>query len=338
MTVISGTLTLGAPRGLRGLTGEATQADIDAAVAAVLGGVASPGNTLAKLYALVLLRAPLDGASMTNLDVATQSAGNNSTKASSTAFVQQELTSRINALLNGAPAALNTLKELADAINDDASYAATITAALGDKQPLDAELTALAGLASAANKIPMFSGSGSATLLTLDTDGTLAGNSDTKLATQKAVKTYADGLITAIKNGVSSAYDTLAEIATWIAGVESAWTPYTPTITLTGTGALTTVSASGRYKQIGKTVHLWLTITITDHGTAAGTLNATLPVNSVSGVEATILGRDAGVTGWVIQGRIQSAASVISNITSYATNSIIADGAVLNFSGTYEAA
>jgi lysophospholipase L1-like esterase len=41
---------------------------------------------------------------------------------------------------------LDTLKELADAINDDASFAATVTTALGGKQPLDADLTALAAI------------------------------------------------------------------------------------------------------------------------------------------------------------------------------------------------
>lgn len=54
------------------------------------------------------------------------------------------VTAAIDALIGGAPGALDTLNELAAAINDDASFAATVTTALAGKQPLDADLTALA--------------------------------------------------------------------------------------------------------------------------------------------------------------------------------------------------
>ena len=59
----------------------------------------------------------------------TQSANDNSTKIATTAYVQTELTD----LIDGAPGTLDTLNELAAAINDDASYASTLTTALGTK-------------------------------------------------------------------------------------------------------------------------------------------------------------------------------------------------------------
>lgn len=46
------------------------------------------------------------------------------------------ITTAITNLVDGAPLALDTLNELAAAINDDSSYAATITTALGFKAPL----------------------------------------------------------------------------------------------------------------------------------------------------------------------------------------------------------
>ena len=62
----------------------------------------------------------------------TQDGGTNNTRIATTAFVQQEITS----LIGGAPGSLNTLNELAAAINDDASYASTLTTALATKLPL----------------------------------------------------------------------------------------------------------------------------------------------------------------------------------------------------------
>ena len=49
-----------------------------------------------------------------------------------------QITGAVSGLLNGAPAALDTLKELADAIGDDASYAASTTTALGNRLRVDA--------------------------------------------------------------------------------------------------------------------------------------------------------------------------------------------------------
>ena len=71
----------------------------------------------------------------------TPDAGNNTTRIATTAFVQAAIT----ALINGAPATLDTLKEIAAAINNDPKFSATINNALSGKQPLDETLTHLSG-------------------------------------------------------------------------------------------------------------------------------------------------------------------------------------------------
>jgi len=62
----------------------------------------------------------------------TQSAGNNTTRVATTAFV----TTAISNLINGAPGSLDTLNELAAAMNDDAAFSTTVTNSLATKMPL----------------------------------------------------------------------------------------------------------------------------------------------------------------------------------------------------------
>ncbi|EFC2564556.1 TPA: phage tail protein [Escherichia coli] len=71
----------------------------------------------------------------------TPAAGNNTTRIATTEFVQAAIT----ALINGAPDTLDTLKEIAAAINNDPKFSTTINNALAGKQPLDNTLTHLSG-------------------------------------------------------------------------------------------------------------------------------------------------------------------------------------------------
>jgi hypothetical protein len=52
-------------------------------------------------------------------------------------YADNAATTAVAAAIDSAPATLNTLNELAAAINDDASFASTVTTALGTKAPID---------------------------------------------------------------------------------------------------------------------------------------------------------------------------------------------------------
>ena len=62
----------------------------------------------------------------------TASAGTNTTQIATTAFVS----SAVSNLVNGAPGALDTLRELSDALGADANFSTTVTNALAAKAPL----------------------------------------------------------------------------------------------------------------------------------------------------------------------------------------------------------
>ena len=63
----------------------------------------------------------------------TQTAGDNTTKIATTAFVGTAVGTAVTSLVDVAPAALDTLNELAAALGDDANFATTMTTSLGTK-------------------------------------------------------------------------------------------------------------------------------------------------------------------------------------------------------------
>ncbi|WP_227906926.1 phage tail protein [Escherichia coli] len=109
-------------------------------------------------------KAPLNSPALTGTPTTpTARQGTNNTQIASTAFVM----AAIAALVDSSPDALNTLNELAAALGNDPNFATTMTKALAGKQPKDATLTALAGLATAADRFPYFTGNDVASLATL---------------------------------------------------------------------------------------------------------------------------------------------------------------------------
>ncbi|WP_052929230.1 phage tail protein [Escherichia coli] len=109
-------------------------------------------------------KAPLNSPALTGTPTTpTAQQGTNNTQIASTAFVM----AAIAALVDSSPDALNTLNELAAALGNDPNFATTMTNALAGKQPKDATLTALAGLATAADRFPYFTGNDVASLATL---------------------------------------------------------------------------------------------------------------------------------------------------------------------------
>ena len=96
------------------------------------------------------------------------------------------ISSALSALVAGAPAALDTLDELAAALGDDANFASTVTSALAGKMAKAANLSDVAsaaaartnlGLGTAATKDVPASGDASATQVVLGNDSRLAGGS-----------------------------------------------------------------------------------------------------------------------------------------------------------------
>lgn len=95
---------------------------------------------------LLATKAPLNSPALTGTPTApTATPGTNSTQIATTAFVK----AAVDALVNGAGSALDTLKELADALGNDPDFASTITNLIGEKLAKASNLSDLTNAAAA---------------------------------------------------------------------------------------------------------------------------------------------------------------------------------------------
>ena len=108
-----------------------------------------------------------------------------------TVATESYVNTAVSNLIDTAPSTLNTLNELAAAINDDASFASTITTALGNKLDSSTAASTYAPIAS-----PTFTGTVSGITATMvglgNVDNTSDANKPVSTATQTALNLKAD--------------------------------------------------------------------------------------------------------------------------------------------------
>ncbi|WP_419720721.1 phage tail protein [Pectobacterium carotovorum] len=149
--------------------------------------------------------APKNSPALTGTPTApTAASGSNNTQLATTAFVK----AAVAALVNGSPAALDTLQELANALGNDPNFSTTVLNAIADvKTDAASKLNAHASILDAH---PQYAPKASPAFTGTPTAPTAAsGSNDTQLATTAFVK----AVVAALVNGSPAALDTLQELA-----------------------------------------------------------------------------------------------------------------------------
>jgi hypothetical protein len=111
--------------------------------------------------------------------------------------------------------------------------------------------------------------------------------------------------------------------------VSGAWASFTPSYSC-GAGSITTATASGRYKTIGKVTHIYLSLVITTLGTCATSITLGLPTAAVG--NGVLAGRDSS-TGKMLSGSLSGSNAIV---VDYSNGFPFLSGTTVTLSGTYE--
>ena len=188
----------------------ATEAYVGQAISSLVDGAPNLLNTLNEVAAALgddpnfistigtSLDAKADNSYVTALigDVTVTGVGGNT--------ITSRIASAVSGLVDAAPSTLNTLNELAAAINDDASYASTVTTAIGAKVSKSGD-TMTGALTLAADPVNTF-------------HAATKGYVDGELSSLSATLEAADGVLT---NAVSDLDDAVAALVIQADGLET---------------------------------------------------------------------------------------------------------------------
>jgi len=163
-------------------------------------------------------------------DMNTNSATHLATQQSIKAYVDTE----VAGLVDSAPGALNTLNELAAAINDDATFSATVTTALGNRLRVDTASQGLSGTEQ----------SNARTNLNVDVAGTDNSTNVTLATVTDNYLSISGQAITAgtVPLSLGGTGATSASAARTALGVDAAGTDNSTNVTLTGSGNYLSIS------------------------------------------------------------------------------------------------
>nr|BAR36754.1 hypothetical protein [uncultured Mediterranean phage uvMED] len=178
-----------------------------------------------EMFDTLAAAAPKASPALTGTPTAPTAAANtNTTQIATTAYVQTEITD----LIGGAPGALDTLNELAAAIDDDASYASTITSALGGKSPT-------AGSTSLTTVGTIGTGVWQGTAISTDY---IANTSGTNTGDESAASTTVAGVV---ERATNTEADAGSDTSRYVTPAHLARRTFTTTI---GNGSLTSIAVT----------------------------------------------------------------------------------------------